>query len=485
MTRTLLWAVAGAVVLLPTQAWAEITPGDTVAAVLETGDVYVINGGGDFSVATPAASVAPLFAYDVCRTQTGNVLVVGVDANLSQSVVYDVTTGTAVPFATGLQLAVGLHCGAGQIFVTDYFTGVFDITAGGNFANATPYATGISSVSVFRDANGTLWSSDYDDMMISPPPYGVVNITTGGDFSNATPYALAPDGDAADIAQHAGALYTSLYTNGVVVDFTAGGTLGSAPPFATLPGVLGLAARDGTFLAGTQTGTVFEISTGGDFSAATPFVTGLGGVIYGLEIGTNCGNAVVDFGEPCDGGGETATCDPDCTAPVCGDGVLNMSAGEACDAATDTAACDDDCTLPLCGDAHQNAAAGEQCDDGNAMSGDGCSASCQDEGAGGGGGGGAGPGGGGPGGGGSGPGPGGGGPGPGGGGPGPGGGGPGGAGGEGASQPSGGSGGSNDDDDRRVDSGCGCRVPGRASDDAAPWLLAGVIALASRRRRRA
>ena len=36
-------------------------------------------------------------------------------------------------------------------------------------------------------------------------------------------------------------------------------------------------------------------------------------------------------GEECDDAGESATCDADCTAAVCGDGVLNESAGETCD----------------------------------------------------------------------------------------------------------------------------------------------------------
>jgi len=45
-----------------------------------------------------------------------------------------------------------------------------------------------------------------------------------------------------------------------------------------------------------------------------------------------CGNNVVDPGEDCDSGNVfTATCNPDCTKPRCGDGELNMPAGESCD----------------------------------------------------------------------------------------------------------------------------------------------------------
>ncbi|MCH8146899.1 MAG: hypothetical protein IH987_02765 [Planctomycetes bacterium] len=44
-----------------------------------------------------------------------------------------------------------------------------------------------------------------------------------------------------------------------------------------------------------------------------------------------CGNGVVEPGETCDDGGESATCDADCTIAECGDGTLNTTAGEVCD----------------------------------------------------------------------------------------------------------------------------------------------------------
>ena len=80
----------------------------------------------------------------------------------------------------------------------------------------------------------------------------------------------------------------------------------------------------------------------------------------------SCGNRVVDIGEQCDeGGGFTATCDPDCSRATCGDGVRNAIANEQCDSSgQNTAACDANCTLPACGDNTYNAAAGEQCDSG-------------------------------------------------------------------------------------------------------------------------
>lgn len=77
-----------------------------------------------------------------------------------------------------------------------------------------------------------------------------------------------------------------------------------------------------------------------------------------------CGNAIVQSGETCDGGGATAACDVDCTLPACGDATPNVAAGEQCDTGGASATCDADCTTAVCGDATFNAAAGEQCDTG-------------------------------------------------------------------------------------------------------------------------
>ncbi|MBL4817708.1 MAG: DUF4215 domain-containing protein [Deltaproteobacteria bacterium] len=127
---------------------------------------------------------------------------------------------------------------------------------------------------------------------------------------------------------------------------------------------------------------------------------------------TLCGNGIVDLGEECDTVTESKTCNADCTRPRCGDRIVNRPAGEHCDAGEITnssycltnckwarcgdgflrvgieecdtggfsATCNNDCTLTKCGDGILNTAAGEQCDDGNTVSGDGCSSTCQLEG---------------------------------------------------------------------------------------------------------
>jgi MYXO-CTERM domain-containing protein len=94
-----------------------------------------------------------------------------------------------------------------------------------------------------------------------------------------------------------------------------------------------------------------------------------------------CGDGMVNelAGEDCDDAGESATCNIDCTPAECGDGVENLTAGEQCDDSAQSPACDADCTLVVCGDGYENNTAGEYCDDGNLDDGDGCSATCTNE----------------------------------------------------------------------------------------------------------
>jgi cysteine-rich repeat protein len=112
-----------------------------------------------------------------------------------------------------------------------------------------------------------------------------------------------------------------------------------------------------------------------------------------------CGDRKVNdaAGEECDDGPSgSATCNLNCTFPICGDGLANLLARndatsdpddiEACDSSgMDTAGCNFDCTLPFCGDGYHNPRAFntgtfdvmgdlEQCDDGKNSST--CNANC-------------------------------------------------------------------------------------------------------------
>ena len=100
-----------------------------------------------------------------------------------------------------------------------------------------------------------------------------------------------------------------------------------------------------------------------------------------VEVGIVCGDGIPNAtcGEQCDAGGESSTCDDDCTIVECGDGNSNTTAGEECDDGGESSTCDDDCTAVECGDGNSNTTAGEECDDGNNVTCDGCSAICEHE----------------------------------------------------------------------------------------------------------
>jgi hypothetical protein len=119
-----------------------------------------------------------------------------------------------------------------------------------------------------------------------------------------------------------------------------------------------------TGLDGTQTDT-----TGLEGSATETGETSTSGTETGeteTETGPEptCGDGNLDPGEACDDGGESPTCDVDCTPTECGDGVVNATAGEFCDDAGESPTCDADCSSGGCGDGTLNVFAGELCDDG-------------------------------------------------------------------------------------------------------------------------
>src|SRR5262245_58874804 len=76
--------------------------------------------------------------------------------------------------------------------------------------------------------------------------------------------------------------------------------------------------------------------------------------------GETCGNGKKDTLEQCDEGGETATCNSNCTVAFCGDKIINNAASETCDTGGQSATCNADCTGATCGDGKTNPKANEQ-----------------------------------------------------------------------------------------------------------------------------
>ena len=118
-------------------------------------------------------------------------------------------------------------------------------------------------------------------------------------------------------------------------------------------------------------------SSAGDTTTGSTGSTGTSGSTGEDKPDPVCGNNVVEPGEQCDQGGQTAKCDADCTWAGCGDGVLNPLKLEGCDDGnkTDGDGCSAVCQVePFCGDGVVDP--GEECDDGNNHSGDACEYDC-------------------------------------------------------------------------------------------------------------
>jgi hypothetical protein len=120
----------------------------------------------------------------------------------------------------------------GRILVASQDTGnVYDITHGGDFTNATPFASGLDAIAkLVQDASGRIFVSQFNLQR-------VMDITAGGNFSNATPFAIGKsfmgltiDGQGRMLSSPIG----SVTQPGSVYDITAGGSFAvGAPVFAS------------------------------------------------------------------------------------------------------------------------------------------------------------------------------------------------------------------------------------------------------------
>jgi cysteine-rich repeat protein len=152
-------------------------------------------------------------------------------------------------------------------------------------------------------------------------------------------------------------------------DPASGGVTGVHEPQAGSTAIDGVDATIAAAPADDQRGVLRPID--GDASGTAEPDIGA------VEAG--CGDGVINLGEVCDDGGESAACNANCTATACGDTVVNATAGETCDDGNVDAGdgCSDACKTEACGNGVLDS--GEQCEDGNADSNDGCSSTCQTE----------------------------------------------------------------------------------------------------------
>lgn len=268
----------------------------------------------------------------------------------------------AVAFATGFEAALGLDCTSERVLLVDEHRGVFDITAGGDFANAEPFArlNAGHHVDVFTDSSGKIWMSN--------GVLGLYDVTAGGDKTGEDRFVAYDTGGALGIlgiAEVGGELYVT-------------------------EGKFGDAGRVWN-LGGMESGS--DLSQGIPYTTGIPYMAngllGVGDELFVSGHSDSCagGRAVWDVTNPGDVSGQTPHTSRICSACLlmeelayvhyCGDGIVRPNSAEQCDSAGESLDCDGDCTFATCGDGHVNADAGEDCDDGNDKNGDSCPATCR------------------------------------------------------------------------------------------------------------
>lgn len=163
--------------------------GVLLVAEFATGEITDITLGGDMT------NVAPLTTglsgpRDMTELADGTVLIADQVLDGIYDVLYPGGGTVGQPFAGGLNLVRGLTVTQnGTLYTTSeqFIQGafqfrVFDITAGGDFTGASPFAFGRDFFSLTETPDGKLLSGELFG-------FDVWDITAGGDFTVATPYA--------------------------------------------------------------------------------------------------------------------------------------------------------------------------------------------------------------------------------------------------------------------------------------------------------
>lgn len=271
------WIVACAVLGLVSHvsAAAKFTPGD-LFAVSNTGRVYNVTAGGDFTNATPFADIGASEIGHIAFSR--DLTTMYVSSFINNTVFAIDASGVATPLATNLYHPLGLLMTTdGRLLVVDDNSGgtstkeVTDITDGGDFSYGGPvFASNVGELGfdLAQSVDGRIFVSDgYRDR--------ILDITAGGPASAANQFGpllsslsieAAPDGGLfatdSDVTRVvkldangqptlvgynrslSGVEYTAGgrllgvdFNTNEIIDITAGGDMTTAPVFATVTGV--------------------------------------------------------------------------------------------------------------------------------------------------------------------------------------------------------------------------------------------------------
>jgi hypothetical protein len=159
----------------------------------------------------------------------------------------------------------------GDLFADTYYGTVYNVTAGGNFASATPFA----SVG-FIDIGKPAWSADLSTMYVSDRVADTVYAIDAA--GNVSTFATGLDGPAGLLLTSTGKLLVTEFDAGEVTDISAGGNFTSAAPFAagmSNPGDLAETPDGRLFASEWGAHEVSNITAGGTITPGDVFVSGL------------------------------------------------------------------------------------------------------------------------------------------------------------------------------------------------------------------
>lgn len=271
MNRWRIWVAGALRFCLASQATqGAFLPGDQFYVASDK--VYRTSDGGSYAAAAPFVTLPSLsigqIAFDADRSA------MYVSQFNTHTILKITPDGTTSTFATGVGATGMLRLNDGRLLAVGGGT-IFDITGGGTITIANVFATGLNF------ARNLLETSDGRILVAAQNLNNVYDISAGGDFSKAIPFAKVSG--VADLVQDSTGRIFGSQVGGKVFDITGGGDFTSAPAFASGRSFMGLAITgDGRLLASVLTGVptpgaVYDITAGGDFSRAPAFATGLTG----------------------------------------------------------------------------------------------------------------------------------------------------------------------------------------------------------------
>lgn len=272
-------------------AAAQFVSGD-IYYTATTGKIVNVTGGGDFTdeffVDTGEYSIGQLAWSEDLTTMYLSLF------NTGEVIAID-STGNVTTFASGLSAPTGLlRTNDGVFLAAEFETGeITDITAGGSMAGVAPLTDGLSAPRHLAQlSDGTVLVADQDADAVYDVLYPMGG-TVGPPFADgliAVPVIIVTEDDTIYCATRE---FVNGEFTGFVYDITGGGDFSAASPFASGQSFFSLTVSgDGRLLSGELFGSViWDITGGGDFSSATPFATGLPegesplGTVPGVETG--------------------------------------------------------------------------------------------------------------------------------------------------------------------------------------------------------